>query len=483
MHAILERLALVPPAPGANVYHAFISYSHAADDRLAPSLQSGLQRFAKPWYRARALRVFRDDVSLSANPHLWTSIQEALAGSYHFVLLASPQAATSPWVAREAEFWRESKSTETLLVGLTDGELVWDETGGDFDWERTDALPRTLEGAFTEEPRWIDLRWARNGDDLTLRNPQFRDAVAELAAPIHGRPKDELASEEVRQHRRTVRIARAAAATFALLTVLAVTLSIFALIQRSRAIDERQFSVSRELAAQSLLQLGDDPELSLLLAIESAEARHTTESLAALRRSLAASHLRRTLPDTSVPLNAIAWSQDGRLVAAGDRGGDVRVWDAANGELLHVLESDNWDIQSVAFDPTGTRIVAAPREGKAAIWNLAASDTPIVLEEPVDFRVFHAAWSPDGRFVVTSGTVTAPARLWDAESGALLGDFGERSLRRRCVQPRRKPARDHRSEGVCPGLARRDRPRPCTPSRPAARRWARAPAAAPSSAR
>ena len=164
-------------------------------------------------------------------------------------------------MAREAEFWRGTKSTETLLIGLTDGELVWDETGGDFDWERTDALPRTLEGAFTEEPRWIDLRWARDGDDLTLRNPQFRDAVAELAAPIHGRPKDELASEEVRQHRRTVRIARAATATFALLTVLAVTVSIFALIQRNRAIDERQFSVSRELAAQSLLQLGNDPEL------------------------------------------------------------------------------------------------------------------------------------------------------------------------------------------------------------------------------
>ena len=33
-------------------YKAFISYSHAADNRLAPMLQSALQRFAKPFYMA-----------------------------------------------------------------------------------------------------------------------------------------------------------------------------------------------------------------------------------------------------------------------------------------------------------------------------------------------------------------------------------------------------------------------------------------------
>ena len=317
------------------------------------------------------------------------------------------------------------KSTGTLLVGLTDGELAWDQTGRDFDWERTNALPRALEGAFTEEPRWVDLRWARNGDDLTLRNPQFRDAVAELAAPIHGRPKDELASEEVRQHRRTVRIVRMATAAFAALTACAIALSIFALIQRSRAIDERQFSVSRELAAQSLLQLRNDPELSLLLAIESAEARYTTESLAALRRSVAANHLRRTLPATAGPLYSVAWSRNGTLVAAGDQDGDVRVWNARTGALIHTLQSNSWEIRGVAFDRSGTRLLANPREGRATLWDLGAGGKPLSLREPIDFRVFRAAWSPDDRFVVTSGTTTAPARLWDAETGELLRSFGQ----------------------------------------------------------
>jgi hypothetical protein len=45
-------------------YDAFISYSHAVDGKLAPSLQTALQRFAKPWYRLRAMRVFRDQTIL-----------------------------------------------------------------------------------------------------------------------------------------------------------------------------------------------------------------------------------------------------------------------------------------------------------------------------------------------------------------------------------------------------------------------------------
>ena len=54
-------------------YKGFISYSHAADGRLAPALQSALQSLAKPWYRPRALRIFRDETGLSTNPHLWSA--------------------------------------------------------------------------------------------------------------------------------------------------------------------------------------------------------------------------------------------------------------------------------------------------------------------------------------------------------------------------------------------------------------------------
>jgi hypothetical protein len=59
-------------------YDAFISYSHAADGILAPAVQKALQKFAKPWHQRRAMTVFRDETGLSANPALWSSIEQAL---------------------------------------------------------------------------------------------------------------------------------------------------------------------------------------------------------------------------------------------------------------------------------------------------------------------------------------------------------------------------------------------------------------------
>ena len=54
----------------AVAYDAFISYSHAKDKPIATALQAVVQKLGKAWYRRRALRVFRDDTSLSATPHL-----------------------------------------------------------------------------------------------------------------------------------------------------------------------------------------------------------------------------------------------------------------------------------------------------------------------------------------------------------------------------------------------------------------------------
>ena len=109
----------------SSVYDGFISYSHAADDLLAPRLQAGLQRFAKPWWKRRAVRLFRDEASLSANPHLWSSITEALNSSEWFVLLLSPEAAQSEWVNREVEYWKTERDRSRILPVLTDGTFEW----------------------------------------------------------------------------------------------------------------------------------------------------------------------------------------------------------------------------------------------------------------------------------------------------------------------------------------------------------------------
>ncbi|MGH8884324.1 MAG: TIR domain-containing protein [Egibacteraceae bacterium] len=111
-------------------YAAFISYSHAADGLLAAAVQRGLERLARPWYRRRALRVFRDDSGLAVTPALWSEIAAALDESEHLVVLASPEAAQSKWVGQEIEHWKATKRVERILLVVTEGECRWDAGRG-----------------------------------------------------------------------------------------------------------------------------------------------------------------------------------------------------------------------------------------------------------------------------------------------------------------------------------------------------------------
>lgn len=114
-------------------YAAFISYSHAGDADLAASIQSSLQQLARPWYKTRALRIFRDQTSLSANPALWHSIVAALQESEYLVLLACPQAAKSSWVNQEVTWMLKNRGPERILIVVTGGELKWRDGAADFD--------------------------------------------------------------------------------------------------------------------------------------------------------------------------------------------------------------------------------------------------------------------------------------------------------------------------------------------------------------
>ena len=136
-------------------YDAFISYSHQHDRTLGPALQASLERFAKPWRKLRMSRIFIDKANLAASPELWGSVEEGLASSRWFILLASADAAGSVWVDREVRWWREHRSLDRLLIVATSPGMTWEKAEGD--WSAAAPVPPSLRGAFSAEPFWIDL--------------------------------------------------------------------------------------------------------------------------------------------------------------------------------------------------------------------------------------------------------------------------------------------------------------------------------------
>jgi WD40 repeat protein len=401
---------------GGTTYDAFISYSHAADGRLAPALQSTLQRYAKPWYRRRALRVFRDQTGLSANPHLWTSIVDALDSSRWFILLSSPDAARSEWVGREIAHWVEHEGAERILPVVTDGTWSWDEGAGDLDHRSTAAHP-ALFGVFQEEPRHVDLTWARSEVQVDPRDGRFLDAVAELAAPLRGVAKDELAGEEVRQHRRTIRTARAAATALAVLLVAAVVAATLAFVQRGEARDQRAraeeqtvLATGRSVAAQAVAQAPVRLDISLLLGVEAVARDRSPEAVQGLLTGLnGATRLVGFRPELGDGAAALAASPDGRTVALADAGGAVRLVDVDGWRTTAEAQVDDVGVvDDVRFVEAG--VAVAGTRGARVLSVPALEPGAEVLTEGVAV----VAVAPDGRrAAVAMGAVVEVRDLSD----------------------------------------------------------------------
>ncbi|MGD9726591.1 MAG: hypothetical protein AB7V39_09365, partial [Nitrospiraceae bacterium] len=426
----------------AVIYDAFISYSHAADDKLAPALQFGLHRFARPWYKMRALRIFRDTTNLSISPGLWPSIEHALGDSRYFILLASRESAVSRWVQREIGFWFTQRPSNTLLIVLTDGAIAWNNETGDFDWARTDAIPRILTKAFTEEPLYLDLRWIRADkmQDLSLNNAKFRDHIADLAATLHGRSKDDIIGQDVVQHRKTKRLAWSGGIALVLLTATSLVAAGAAVLQWmdateqlatnywSQAVNARK-NDERLRASHFFAKAGK--EFGALRSYVSSSSRFgirkekVPELHAQIRDSLlnvgVDSHetlLGHILQHEELILGAM-FSYDDERILTWSADGTARLWRASDGTIVGQPMRHEEAVRGALLSPDVDRILSWSNDKSARLWR--ASDGAIVGQsmrhgEEVKGGIF----SPDGRQIVTWGS-DGTAQLWQAADGAMVG--------------------------------------------------------------
>jgi WD40 repeat protein len=379
-------------------HDAFISYSHETDADLAPALRTGLHRFAKPWWRRRAVNVFCDTNNLSASPELWGSIEDALRGSRHLIVLAAPEAAASRWTGREIESWTELHGSENLHLALTGGELVWNDDADDFDAVRSTALHPSLRGVFAAEPLWVDLRDVKAKSNWSIRNSDFAMAVARLAAPIRGTSPGELIGDDLRFHRRALRLGISAALFISILAFVALAAA-FTVLRLNDDVDSLKTErtglrddvaktendlVTGLLAADAKQSmLAGNLERAMLQSVAATKAgpddawavrslSETTEAAQGLSGSL-------RIPGADAPGNwsAVAATSDGSRVAAaevnseiseGEMSARLYLWDGANtGRPVAVqLRADDGALacfEELGFDSSGRWLVTVEAEG------------------------------------------------------------------------------------------------------------------------
>ena len=184
-----------------------------------------------------------------------------------------------------------------------------------------------------------------------------------------------------------------------------------------QAESEQRVSLSRELAAAAISSLVDDPERSLLLALQAESTADTIEAQNALHRSILASRVLLVLHHDA-QIWSVTYSPDGRRIATASQDKTAKIWDATTGQLLLTLTGHADSVNGIVYSPDGKRIATTSDDHTAKVWDASTGEELLTFSNHTAW-VARLAFSPDGkRLVTTSGDMTA--RVWDAGTGEEL---------------------------------------------------------------
>lgn len=170
-------------------YHAFISYRHA-DNKVqgrqwATWLHQAIETYEVPKdlvgkkngrgdvIPARIYPIFRDEEELPAHADLGTSIVSALEQTNLLVVLCSPRAVASTYVADEIGYFKKLGGSDRIIAAMIDGEpnTSWDESKHSLGFSKEDeCFPIPLQFEYDQDGNPTDKHAEPIAADFRINN-------------------------------------------------------------------------------------------------------------------------------------------------------------------------------------------------------------------------------------------------------------------------------------------------------------------------
>ena len=303
-------------------------------------------------------------------------------------------------------FFRDGDDFDTAVVELLDAV----ET--DLDW--LDQHARLLVRAREWEREGRDASFVLRGRDLRVAETWLTDAAGHAESPTALQTAYIVASRGAATRRQRLALGAVGAA-------LAVTvgLAVFALLQRNSAIANEHRARSREVAASALAQMRANPELGLLLAVDSAKLSRTEQARKALIEALSGTGPPRVLLGDKHDLGESAiFSPDGRRLVA-TTNGPLRIFDVPTGRRIALVGHVGDELSRHAvFSDDGRRLVVTA-VGAAPVILTASGHRVGVLRGRSVGDWYQAMFTPGGKYIVVADTYDAVG-IWRSSGGPVL---------------------------------------------------------------
>jgi WD40 repeat protein len=409
-------------------YDGFLSYATASDYQTARQVESFLESFHKLAPPAgaviRQLQICRDgsDFKLpeasggegADEDPIWQIILSQLQRAKYLLVLCSPAAAKSPWVAREAAWFIENRGRDAVLALVT--------MGSDPVNNPVECFPKELISAGIHSGRiWYDLRGHR-GQAKSSKVRDREDELVRMASDLLDWDAQAFGPLSTLWQREQLRARRRQATITIVVAGILILLAAFAIW---KAIQAREDALRAHVASLvTVAGLQRDPVTSGLILNE-------VMSLAGNGTPYGATNLAIRVAASTRPLAvlrghrgavvSVVFNHRGDKMLTASQDGTARIWPADLKGPPAVFKGSGAGLAEATFSHDDKRILMADADGTARIWSTDGTAGAVILKGHTQ-AVRTARFSSDDSRVVTASE-DGTARIWSVAGGTCLAVF------------------------------------------------------------